>query len=171
MRLFIDGARIGAALAALDVTLREMVAQTGVDAFTIGGTKAGAMFGEAVVFTDGALLAAGDYILKQSMQHFDKSKFLGAQMTALFKEDRWIANFRHANRMAKLLEVELQKKGIGIYYPTESNMVFCVMEKETLERIGEKYDLKYWYKDRKVVRLATTFSTTEAQVMDLISLI
>ena len=171
MRLFIDGARIGAALAALDVTLREMIAQTGVDAFTVGGTKAGAMFGEAVVFTDGALLAAGDYILKQSMQHFDKSKFLGAQMTALFKEDRWIVNFRHANRMAKLLEGELQKKGIGIYYPAESNVVFCVMEKETLERIGEKYDLKYWYKDRKVVRLATTFSTTEAQVMDLISLI
>ena len=92
-------------------------------------------------------------------------------MTALFKEDRWIFNFRHANRMAKLLEEKLKQKGIGIYYPVESNVVFCVMEKETLERIGKKYDLKYWYKDRKVVRLATTFSTSEQEITDLISLI
>ena len=78
MKLFIDGARLGSALASLKVSLREMIAQTGVDAFTIGGTKAGAMFGEAVVFTDKSDLKAGDYILKQSLQHFDKSKFLGA---------------------------------------------------------------------------------------------
>lgn len=171
MRLFVDGARLGAALAALGVTLREMIAQTGVDVCTVGGTKAGAMFGEAVIFTDGALVTAGDYILKQSMQHFDKSKFLGAQMCVLFQNDRWIRNFEHANRMAKLLEAELKRKGSEIFYPVESNVVFCVMEKETLERIGKKYDLKYWYRDRKVVRLATTFSTTEEEVMDLISMI
>ncbi len=169
MYLFIDGARLGAALAALNVSIREMLNETGVDAFTVGGTKAGAMFGEAVVFTNAATLKAGDYILKQSMQHFDKSKFLGAQMLALFRDDRWIRNFSHANKSAKLLADKLQEKGIEICYPVESNMVFCVMEEDLLAKINEKYDLKYWFKDQKIIRIATTFSTDEADIHALIA--
>ena len=171
MRVFIDGARIGAALASLRVTLREMIEDTGVDVFTVGGTKAGAMFGEAVVFTDATSLKEGDYILKQSLQHFDKSKFLGAQMLALFEGDRWVKNFDHANRMAKLFERELTKKGILIYFPVESNAVFCVMEREVLDRIRTEYDLKYWFEDRHVVRIVTTFATKEEDVLRLASLI
>lgn len=169
MKLFLDGARLGSALAALQVSLREMIAETGVDVFTIGGTKAGAMFGEAVVFTDKRDLPAGDYILKQSMQHFDKSKFLGAQMLALFEHDRWIHNFHHANNMAKLLETELTKQGIEIVFPVESNVLFCVLEKETLANMCKVYDLKYWYKDQKIVRIATTFATTEEDILKLVS--
>ena len=135
MRLFIDGARLGSALASLGVTLKEMIAQTGVDAFTVGGTKAGAMFGEAVVFSDKSVLTAGDYILKQSLQHFDKSKFLGVQMLSLFQNERWIHNFDHANQMAKMLESKLKEKGIEIYYPVQSNMVFCVLDENTLSKI------------------------------------
>ncbi len=169
MKLFMDGARLGAALASLNVSLREMIEQTGVDAFTVGGTKAGAMFGEAVVFTNKNDLMAGEYILKQSLQHFDKSKFLGSQMLALFKGDRWINNFAHANKMAKLLETELMKKGIEIVFPVESNVLFCVLDEEMLSKMCGVYDLKYWYKDKKIVRIATTFSTTENDVMQLVS--
>lgn len=169
MKLFIDGARLGSALAALNVSLKEMMEQTGVDAFTVGGTKAGAIFGEAVVFTDKNNLKNGDYILKQSMQHFDKSKFLGVQMLTLFENNRWIHNFAHANKMAKLLEAELKKKGIEIVFPVESNVLFCVIDEETLSKICEVYDLKYWYKDKKIVRIATTFSTTENDIMRLLS--
>ncbi len=168
MKIFIDGARLGSALAALGCTLREMIAETGVDAFTVGGTKAGAMFGEAVVFPDKNILKAGDYILKQSMQHFDKSKFLGIQMLALFKDDRWVKNFDHANKMAKLLEKELLKKGIKPYFPVKSNMVFCIIEESILHQIQESFDLKYWIEEKKLVRIATTFSTTEEDIMKLV---
>lgn len=171
MKLFIDGARLGSALASLGVSIREMLADTGVDAFTVGGTKAGAMFGEAVVFAHKEDLQAGDYILKQSMQHFDKSKFLGVQMLALFREDRWIANFRNANKMAALLGSKLKEKGITICYPVESNTVFCVLEEAVLEKVRAKYDLKYWTKDKKMVRIATTFATTEEDILDLVSAI
>ncbi|MBP3436417.1 MAG: aminotransferase class I/II-fold pyridoxal phosphate-dependent enzyme [Clostridia bacterium] len=171
MKLFVDGARLGSALAALGVTLRQMMAETGVDVFTVGGTKAGAMFGEAVVFTQSNPLPAGEYILKQSMQHFDKSKFLGAQMLCLFENDRWINHFANANKMAKLLEGKLREKGIEIYLPVESNMVFCVLEKETLAKINVEYDLKYWFKDKRVVRIVTTFATTKQDIDALSALI
>ena len=169
MKLFVDGARLGSALAALRVSLREMMADTGVDVFTVGGTKAGAMFGEAVVFTEEMPAARGDYIAKQSMQHFDKSKFLGAQIAALFEDDRWITNFANANNMAKLLASKLKEKEIEIYYPVESNMVFCVIDEETLSRVRQKYDLKYWYEDKHVVRITTTFATAEDDIMRLSS--
>lgn len=168
MKLFVDGARLGAALAALGVTLREMMADTGVDVFTVGGTKAGAMFGEAVVFTEGSIPTASEYMLKQSMQHIDKSKFLGAQMLCLFENDRWVKNFAHANDMAKLLEARLLEKGIEIYFPVQSNMVFCVLDKEALAKANKVYDLKYWYPDKKVARIATTFATKAEDVLRLV---
>ena len=168
MKLFIDGARLGSALAALGVSMREMIEGTGVDAFTVGGTKAGAMFGEAVVFVNKNDLKAGDYILKQSLQHFDKSKFLGAQMAALFENDLWIKNFDRANRMAKLLESELKKRGIEPYLPVESNMVFCVIDEHRLKKMNEAFDLKYWFKDKRVVRICTTFASCDDEVMRLV---
>ena len=169
MKIFVDGARLGSALASLECTLREMMAETGVDVFTVGGTKAGAMFGEAVVFLDKNTLRAGDYILKQSLQHFDKSKFLGIQMLTLFENDRWVKNFDHANKMAKLLEDQLREKGIKAYFPVQSNMVFCIIEEPILRQMKKSFDLKYWIEDKKLVRIATTFSTTKDDIIKLIA--
>lgn len=171
MKLFVDGARLGSALATLGNTIGEWAKMTEVDVFTVGGTKSGAMFGEAVVFVHKNDLVKGDYILKQSLQHFDKSKFLGVQMNALFEGDRWIKNFAHANKMATLLEKELKARDVEIYLPVESNMVFCVLEKQQLDKLNTKYDLKYWYEDKKVVRICTTFATREETVMELVSLL
>ena len=88
-------------------------------------------------------------------------------MLALFENDRWINNFDHANKMAKLLEEKFLEKGIEIYYPVESNVVFCVVDEDTLEKMCTKYDLKYWYKDKKVVRIVTTFSTSKDEIEEL----
>ena len=129
------------------------------------------MFGEAVVFVHGEDLIEGDYILKQSMQHLDKSKFLGAQMLCLFEGDRWIKNFANANKMAKLIAQELTQRGIELYLPVESNMVFCILDEKTLEKMNSEFSLTYWYADRKVVRITATFSTTEEDVKKLISTI
>lgn len=92
-------------------------------------------------------------------------------MLALFENNRWINNFDYANKMAKLLEELLNEKGIKSYYPVESNMVFCVVNESTLDKMREKYDLKYWYKDKKVIRIATTFATTKEEIYELVSLI
>ena len=171
MKVFLDGARLGSALAALGLSLGEFVGESGVDVFTVGGTKAGAMFGEAVVFTDTSLCKEGEYILKQSLQHFDKSKFLGAQMACLFEGERWVKNFAHANEMAKRLADGLKAKGFSLYLPVESNMVFCVMDENTLARAQAVYDLKYWFADKRVVRIATTFATTAEDVDGLLALL
>ena len=92
-------------------------------------------------------------------------------MLALFREDRWIANFHNANKMAALLGSKLKEKGITICYPVESNTVFCVLEEAVLEKVRAKYDLKYWTKDKKMVRIATTLATTEEDILDLVSAI
>ena len=57
-----------------------------------------------------------------------------------------------------------KEKGIEVYYPVESNMVFCVINEKILSKMNEEYDLKYWYKDKKIVRIVTTFATTEADI-------
>ena len=171
MYIYIDGARIGTALATLGCTLTEMIEYPDVDAFTVGGTKSGAMFGEMVVFRRKEFAAALPYLQKQSFQHFDKSKFIGAQFCALFENDLWIENAKKANEGAKLLEIEFAKKGIYPYYPVEANMFFAVLSKEQLERLTSVFDLHYWNRDTKAVRIASTQYTNEETVKKLTDLI
>lgn len=169
--VFIDGARIANALAALNVTLKEMIEDTDVDAFTIGGTKAGAMFGEMVVLRRKEFANNLYYVQKQSMQHLDKSKFLGVQFECLFESGLWIENAVKANAAAKTLAKRLQEKGVKLYYPVETNMVFCVLTEDRLDNIVKVYDLHYWDVFEKVVRIATTYVTDEKTIDNLVSLI
>ena len=171
MYVYIDGARLSNALVALDTTLTEMIEDTGVDAFSFGGTKAGAMFGEIVVFRRREHFNALAYLQKQALQHLDKSKFLGAQMLCLLKRELWRQTAEHANGMARYLEARLSEKGIAPYYPVDTNMVFCVMSEDQLRRVNEKYDVSYWDGESRVVRLATTFATEKKTVDGLIELL
>ena len=76
-------------------------------------------------------------------------------------------NFDHANKMAKLLEARLSEKGIKAYFPVQSNMVFCIIEERVLSKLQASFDLKYWIKEKKLVRIATTFSTIEEDIIKL----
>lgn len=171
MYLYIDGARIGTALASLNCTLTEIIEYPDVDAFTVGGTKSGAMFGEMVVFRREEFSRALPYLQKQSFQHFDKSKFIGVQFCALFENDLWIENARKANEGARLLEKEFAKKGVLPYYPVEANMFFGVFTKAQLDRMTEVFDLHYWNEDIGTVRIAATQFTDEKTVKLLTELI
>lgn len=171
MYVYVDGARIGTALASLNCTLTEMIEYPDIDAFTVGGTKSGAMFGEMVVFRRKEFATALPYLQKQSFQHFDKSKFIGVQFCALFENNLWIENARKANDGAKLLEREFAKKGIHPYYPVEANMFFAVLGEEQLERLTSVFDLHYWNQDTKAVRIASTQYTNEETVKKLTDLI
>ncbi len=171
MYVYIDGARIGTAIAALGCTLTEMIEYPDVDAFTIGGTKSGAMFGEMVVFRRKEFAEALPYIQKQSFQHFDKSKFIGAQFCALFENDLWLENARKANEGARLLETAFKKKGILPYYPVETNMFFGVFTDEQLAAMTAVFDLHYWNEETKTVRIAATANTDLETVNRLVELI
>lgn len=164
MLVYIDGARIGNAAAALGIGLREMLEEPGVDAFSFGGTKAGALFGEMVVFLHPDHGINLGYAQKQSLQHMAKSKFLGAQLEVVLEKEFWLRDGEASNAMAKYLESRLLEKGYEIVYPVESNMVFCVIPPEQFAPLCAVYDMHYWDEFAHTVRLATTWRTTKEEV-------
>jgi len=171
MYVYVDGARIGNAAAALGVTLREMLEEPDVDAFSFGGTKAGAMFGEMIVFRREEFAKHLAYEQKQSLQHMSKSKFLAAQITAVLSHKLWLRDGEKSNAMAKCLAKKVAAKGYEIFYPCETNMVFCVIPPEKLSQLEEIYDMHYWDEFDHTVRLATTHMTTEEDINALIALL
>ena len=171
MYVYIDGARISNALAALGTTLSEMIEKNGVDAFSFGGTKAGAMFGEMVVFRRDEHFTALEYLQKQALQHLDKSKFLGVQMEYLLRTELWKRTAEHAGECAKYLEAGLLSKGVKIYYPVDTNAVFCILDEDKLRSVNTCYDVGYWDAGKHLVRLMTTFDTKKDDIDTLLSLL
>ncbi|MBQ7652566.1 MAG: aminotransferase class I/II-fold pyridoxal phosphate-dependent enzyme [Victivallales bacterium] len=170
MYVYVDGARISNAVAALSSSLTEMLEGTDVDAFSFGGTKAGAMFGEMVVFRRKEFARHLDYIQKQSMQHLDKSKFLGVQIEYLLETGIWLENAVKSNMTAKRLADKLHAKGVELFYKVETNMVFCVIPPEVLDRITPVFDMHYWDEFTHVVRLAVTHLTSDEEIDSLVAL-
>ena len=110
MKVHLDGARIANACAALGGTidaLRSFTTEAGVDVVSFGGTKNGAMYAEAVVYLDPSLARSAPYLRKQITQLPSKMRYVSAQFVALFENDLWITNARHANAMGRLLHDSL----------------------------------------------------------------
>ena len=122
MFLHVDGARISNAVAAQGLTLRKATRDLGVDVLSFGGTKNGLMGVEAVVFLRPDLAREFLYVRKQGMQLASKMRYMAVQMEALLTNDLWRRNAEQANRMARLLEQEVQKiPRVKIVYPVEAN--------------------------------------------------
>ena len=171
MYVYIDGARLANAITALNTDLTQMIEYADVDAFSIGGTKSGAMFGEMVVFRRKEFARNLTYIQKQSFQHFDKSKFLGVQFECLLENNIWLENAEKANANAKKLEKKFEEKGIKSFYPVETNMFFAVIADEQLKKLTTVYDLHYWNEKLKIVRFAVTAKTTGEEMQSLVDLL
>lgn len=171
MSVYMDGARLPLALAALGVSLSEMTEGVGVDAFSFGGTKAGCLFGEMLVFLREEWGRNLDYSQKQSLQHLDKSRYLGAGFCALFENDLYLENARIAHENALLLAEKLTKTGHPPYYPVEANAVFAVLTPAELARVNEVYDFHYWNEETHTVRFVTTYGTKEEEIDRLVSLL
>ena len=169
MYVYFDGARVANSLAYLKCSLKELVQDTGVDAFTIGGNKNGCMFGELAVFVNPDLFKDVESYQKQLALTFSKTRFFAAQFEAYFKDDLWLKNAQHANKMAKYLESELEKLGIEIIYPVESNMVFAKIEYPLFKALTKNYILSYSNKAKKIVRLMTNFKTAKKEIDALIN--
>jgi len=165
MFLYVDGARIANAAAALGVSLQQMLEGSGVDAFSFGGTKNGILFGEAVVFLNPELAAGFRFRRKQGMQLGSKMRFLSCQFEALLTNDLWLENARHANAMAKLLEKEMSGiPGVRITQKVEANGVFAEIPREATAKLQAKSFFYVWNETTNEVRWLTSWDTTPEDI-------
>ncbi len=165
MVVHLDGSRIANAAAALDVPMRTFTNVAGVDLLSLGGTKNGALFGEAVVVLNPGAVRAMKHLRKLSMQLASKMRFVSVQLEALLAGDLWLRNARHANSMAqRLAEGAGAVKGVEILYPVQANGVFARLPHDVSERLMKHYRFYFWDEAAGVVRWMCAFDTTEEDV-------
>lgn len=172
--LFLDGARLGYGLAVqdTDVTL-EVIAKT-CDVFYIGGTKVGALFGEAVVFTKPDLVENFFTIIKQQGGLLAKGRLLGIQFDVLFSDGLYLNIAKHAIAMAEKLKQGFAAKSYPFYFDSPTNQQFIILTDEQMQRLSEKVSFGFWEAlgdGRTVVRFATSWATQEKDVEALLRLI
>lgn len=176
MRVHMDGARISNAAAALGVPLRTFTRDAGVDVLSFGGTKNGAMLGEAVVVLDPAASHGLTYLRKLDMQLASKMRFVSAQLIALLDGDLWLRNATHSNAMAQRLRdgVEAGIKdgsinGVTLSRPTQANGVFAILPEGVADRLRESFRFYDWDAASGEVRWMCSFDTTEEDVDALVA--
>lgn len=163
--LHMDGARIANAAAALDVPLRALTADAGVDVLSFGGTKNGAMGAEAVVFLRPGLGDDFRFVRKQGMQLASKMRFVAAQLARLLEDDLWRANAGHANRIARRLADAVRGiPGVELAHPTQANGVFARIPRAAVEPLQQHSFFYVWDESGPVVRWMCSFDTREEDV-------
>jgi threonine aldolase len=172
MLLHVDGARIANAAASLDVKLKDITKDAGVDILSFGGAKNGMMYGEAVVFFNKAVGRNFKYTRKQGTHLPSKMRFISAQFEALLSNDLWRRNAEHANRMAQVLARELALvPQITLTQEVESNGVFAVVPKKYVPLLQKQYFFYVWNEEISEVRFMTSFDTTEEDIADFVALV
>ena len=172
--LYVDGARLGYGLVcdANDVTLPELARLC--DVFYIGGTKVGALFGEAVVIMNPALKKDFRFMMKQRGGMLAKGRLLGIQFDTLFTDNLYFEISHHAIRMAEKLKRIFEEKGYQFYIDSPTNQQFVILENEQMAHLQEKVRFSFWEaydEDHTVVRFATSWATREEDVAALTELI
>ena len=172
--LYMDGARLGYGLMSkeTDVTL-PMIAEY-CDVFYIGGTKVGALCGEAVVFTKNNMPAHFLTIVKQHGALLAKRWILGLQFDTLFTDGMYYEISRHAIEMAELLKKGFEEKGYPFFIQSPTNQQFIILENQQMERLKKEVTFSYWERvdeDHMVVRFATSWATTTEDIHKLFTLI
>lgn len=178
MPLFVDGARLGYGLTATgcDMTLKDLAGIA--DVFYIGGTKVGAMFGEAVVFANRDTLSiAPRHFLTEIKQHgalLAKGFLLGAQFDALFTDDLYFRIARNANVQADRIRAALHEKGYTLTFEAPTNQIFVTLDKPTIDRLERDVRLGFTEKAddaHTVMRICTSWATTDEETDRLIALL
>lgn len=170
--LFLDGARLGYGLMseASDMTLEDIAANT--DVFYIGGTKVGALFGEAVVITNPALKKDFRYSIKQRGGMLAKGRLLGIQFDELFENNLYFRVAKHADDLAMKLKRTFVAKGYPLFFDSYTNQQFPIMPDEDLDKLKDKYAWCLWSKvdeTHSAVRFCTSWATKEEAVDELIA--
>jgi len=165
MLVHVDGARLANAAAALDLPLRALTTDVGVDAVSFGGTKNGMVLGEAVVFLRPELADRFQWIRKQSMQLASKGRFLAAQYVPMLEGDLWLRSARHANAMAaRLAAAAGGLPGVRVTQAVQANAVFAILPPAVVPGLQAQWPFYVWNEASGEVRLMCSWDTTEAEV-------
>jgi threonine aldolase len=170
--LYMDGARLGSALCsdASDMNLKDIAELC--DAFYIGGTKNGALFGEALVICREELKEEIRFLIKQKGGLLAKGRLLGIQFLALFKDDLYFELARNANGLAAKLQGEIIKLGFEMKFHSHTNQIFPLLPEKIVSRLEEKYSFYRWEKAENglvVIRLICSWQTEEKYINQLIA--
>lgn len=170
--LFIDGARMGYGLASegCDVTLQDIAELA--DVFYLGGTKQGALFGEAVVILNQTLKKDFRYYIKQNGGMLAKGRLLGIQFLTLFEDGLYFEVSQHAVSQALRIRDAFKAKGFEMLVQSPSNQQFPILDNATLGRLSEKFLFSVWQKvdeDHTAVRFCTSWATRPEAVDTLLA--
>lgn len=168
--LYIDGARLGYGLMSKesDMNIKEFAKLC--DVFYIGGTKVGALCGEAVVFTNKNRPKNFVTSIKKRGALLAKGRLLGVQFDTLFTDDLYFKISRHAMDMAVQLKKIFKDKGFKFFIDSPTNQLFIIMDNKTIKKLQKKVAFRFWEKyddTHDVVRFVTSWSTTEADINKL----
>lgn len=170
--LFVDGARLGYGLVAGDNDVDLKTLAKLADVFYIGGTKVGALFGEAVVIKHAELKTDFRYMIKQRGGMLAKGRLLGIQFETLFEDGLYLEISRHAIRLADKLREAFVKKGYSFFVENTTNQLFVIMEDKKLEELKEQFGFSYQQRvdeSHSAVRFCTSWATKEEYVDALIA--
>ncbi|TXF79296.1 threonine aldolase family protein [Chryseobacterium sp.] len=162
--LYLDGARLGNALMSenYDVTLEDFAKYT--DAFYLGGTKNGALLGEAIIINNEKLQEEFGFHIKQKGAMLAKGRLLGLQFQELLKDDLYFELAKHANRQAMKIKDAFQQIGCGFLSETFTNQIFPILSQDQIAQLSENFDFYVWKKideEKSAIRLITSWATTE----------
>ena len=169
--LFIDGARLAYGMAAMpDVDLPFLASIC--DAFYIGGTKCGLLFGEAIVLTSSVLNQHFRYHIKQRGGMLAKGRLLGIQFKAIFEDDLYVKLAAQANQMAQQIKARFVSHGCPLFADTIANQIFVVLNNDVCDKLKEKYRFTAWEKvddTHTAVRFCTNMTTKPEEVEALLA--
>ncbi len=169
--LYIDGARLGYGLMADGNNMDISDIAHNCDVFYIGGTKEGALFGEAVVITNENLQKNFRYCIKQRGGMLAKGRLLGVQFDVLFENQLYFNISKHAVNMAMKIKRAFMNKGYKFLYDSNTNQQFPIISKDVSSKLSKKYSFCFWEKvdeNNSAVRFCTSWATKESDVEQLV---
>lgn len=172
--LYLDGARLGYGIMSNNTDLTLPLIAEYCDVFYIGGTKVGALCGEAVVFTKNNMPKHFMTIVKQHGALLAKGRLLGIQFDALFTDDLYFKISRHAIEMAEILKKGFKEKGYSFYIDSPTNQQFIILQNSKMEELNKKVCFSFWEKiddEHTVVRFATSWATEKDDILKLMEML
>ena len=166
--LYMDGARLGSALCSFenDIELNDLPEL--LDAFYIGGTKNGALLGEALIICNNNLKEDFRYLMKQRGALLAKGRIIGVQFLELFKDNLYFDLARHANKMAEILKNELSQLKVTFLIDSYSNQIFPILAHNYIKELQKKYSFYIWQKidsECAAIRIITSWATKEEDIL------
>ncbi len=172
--LFMDGARMGHGLTSeiSDLTLEKVAELT--DVFYLGGTKNGALIGEAIVINNQELQQDFAFSIKQKGALLSKGRLLGIQFLELMKNDLYFDLAKHANQQAMKIKNAMKERGVEFLSDTYTNQIFPILNNDLIQKLSEKFEFYVWKKideNFSAIRLITSWNTSDEPVDNFIEIL